>query len=191
MQQSTTSDLMASEMKDIYAGIQDFDAVVRVYWPIVYRFALASLREKDTAEVVAQECFLRAFRSRHSFRGDASVKTWVMQIAANLVRDHLRNRRIQFWWRAGSPVDARDLETCLVSTSASPEAEALYKEQVGLIWHATARLSQRQRAVFLLRFVEEMELAEIADVLGMKVGTVKAHLFRALNTVREQMRRQK
>jgi RNA polymerase sigma-70 factor (ECF subfamily) len=190
MQQSTTSGLIASEMKDSLTAIHDFDAVIRLYWPVVYRFALAYLREKDAAEVVAQDCFLRAFRSRHAFRGDAAVKTWLMQITANLIRDRIRNRRLQFW-RHAAPPDAIDLETCIASPNASPEAQALLKDQVRAVWKATHRLSAKQRAVFLLRFVEEMELAEIAEVLGMRVGTVKAHLFRALNSVREQMGRQK
>lgn len=191
MQQSTASGLIASDMKDSLAAIRDFDAVIRLYWPVVYRFALASLREKDAAEVVAQDCFLRAFRSRHTFRGDAAVKTWLMQITANLIRDRIRNRRLQFWRHAAPVPDAHELEACIASPNMSPETQALLRDEVRAVWKATERLSARQRSVFLLRFVEEMELAEIAEVLGMRVGTVKAHLFRALNTVREQMGRKK
>jgi RNA polymerase sigma-70 factor (ECF subfamily) len=66
----------------------------------------------------------------------------------------------------------------------SPEAIVAAREQVSAIWKVVARLPERQRTVFLLRFVEDMELLEISAVTGMKEGTVKTHLFRALKTVR-------
>jgi RNA polymerase sigma-70 factor (ECF subfamily) len=170
--------------------LQDFDRVVALYRPVVFRFILASLRDRDDAESLTQDCFFRAFRHRDRFRGDAAVKTWLMQIAANLVRDLTRSRRFQFWKRAqSSATHVHDLADFLSSGEASPEARTLIREQLHAIWTASDRLSQRQRAVFVLRFVEDMDLLEIAEVLGMKEGTVKKHLFRALHTVREQMRR--
>lgn len=65
------------------------------------------------------------------------------------------------------------------------------KEQVAAIWRAAANLSERQRTVFLLRFVEDMDLLEIAAVTGMKEGTVKTHLFRAVQSVRRGLEQQK
>jgi RNA polymerase sigma-70 factor (ECF subfamily) len=171
--------------------LQDFDRVVQLYRPAVFRFILASLRDRDDAESLTQDCFFRAFRYRNQFRGEAAVKTWLMQIAANLVRDLTRTRRFQFWKRAQfCATPAHDLTDFLSSADASPEARTLVEEQLRAIWTATANLSERQRAVFVLRFVEDMDLLEIGEVLNMKEGTVKKHLFRALHAVREQMRRQ-
>ena len=179
---TATLDAPAEELKD-------FDRVVELYRPAVFRFILASLRDRDDAESLTQDCFLRAFRHRGQFRGDAAVKTWLMQIAANLVRDLIRNRRFQFWKRTQSNATrAHDFEAA-TSSGASPEARALAREQLRAIWTATEKLPGRQREVFVLRFVEDMDLVEIAQVLGMKEGTVKSHLFRALHAVREQMRR--
>jgi RNA polymerase sigma-70 factor (ECF subfamily) len=113
-----------------------------------------------------------------------------MQIAANLVRDLTRSRRFQFWKRTQSTaIRVHEIRDFLSSGDSSPEANALLQEQLRAIWTATRKLSERQRAVFLLRFVEDMNLLEIASVLGMTEGTVKKHLFRAVNAVREQMRR--
>jgi RNA polymerase sigma-70 factor (ECF subfamily) len=192
MEPTPASGVIAASLKDTAIELQDFDSVVQLYWPVVYRFALASLRDKDAAEVLAQDCFLRAYRNRNAFRGEARVKTWLMQIAVNLIRDQLRNRQLQFWRRAQtSAMNPHDLEDCIATNHhASPETQTLLNEQVRAIWEATEHLSPRQRSVFLLRFVEEMELAEIGEVLGMKTGTVKAHLFRALNTVRKRMGKQ-
>lgn len=162
--------------------LADFDAVVQVYWPRIFRFALASLRDRDAAETVAQDCFLRAYQARERFRGTAKVQTWLMQIAINLVRDRARSRRLQFWNRFTAPVDIR-----MADAGQSPEAKMLATERVRAIWASTGSLPEKQRTVFLLRFVEEMDLAEIAAATGMAEGTVKTHLFRAVHAVREKL----
>lgn len=165
---------------------QDFDAVARLYWPRVFRFALASLRDRDAAEALTQDCFLHAYKSWERFRGDASIQTWLMRIAVNLVRDAARNRRLQFWKRvqAGDP---EKLGGCVRDGRLSPEAEALMREQVAGIWRATADLPERQKTVFLLRFAQEMTLLEIAGATGLSETAVKVHLYRALRAVRKQM----
>jgi len=168
--------------------LDDFEAVVRLHWLKVFRFALASLRDQHAAETLAQDCFMRAYRARDSFRGDSSVGTWLMRIAINLVRDHARDRRWQFWKRAHrTAIDADAAERWLPDSGASPELTASRKEQLQAVWNAADGLSERQRTVFLLRFVEDMDLLEIAAATGMKEGTVKVHLFRALHAVRERL----
>jgi RNA polymerase sigma-70 factor (ECF subfamily) len=170
------------------AEIADFDAVVRQHWPKIYRFVLASIRDRDAAETLTQDCFLRAYQARHQFRGDASVSTWLMQIAINLVRDFARSRRIRFWQRVkDTAVDCASLNDGLAGHGISPEAQAVAKEQIEAVWRATGNLSERQRTVFLLRFVEDMDLLEIANVMGVSEGAVKVHLFRAVHTVRERI----
>lgn len=178
---------MAEERR---APLDDFDALVALYWPGVFRFALASLRDPDRAATLAQDCFMRAWRGRDRFRGDASVRTWLMQIAVNLVRDAARSRKLQFWRSARDKAGDFDAVAATVADGReSPEAAVVAREQVRRVWKAVEDLPERQRTVFLLRFTEEMELMEIAAVTGMAEGTVKVHLFRALRTVREQVKR--
>jgi RNA polymerase sigma-70 factor, ECF subfamily len=166
----------------------DFDTTVQLYRPKIFRFLLASLRDRDAAECLTQDCFLKVFHALRSFRNECSMNTWLMQIAVNLLRDHLRNRRLQFWKRArrhGPP--GNELNNWIADQRQSPEKEVLLKERVQTVWQAAELLSEKQRSVFLLRFVEEMELLEIATVMGIKEGTVKTHLFRALQSVRERI----
>src|SRR5262249_38365 len=119
---------------------------------------------------------------------DCSLQTWLMQISINLVRDFARSRRLQFWKRSRTfAVDLDVARDWIPDGDLSPEARSVVKEQVAAVWRATANLSERQRTVFLLPFVEEMALGEIAAATGMRIGTVKAHLFRALQSVREQI----
>jgi RNA polymerase sigma-70 factor, ECF subfamily len=168
------------------ADLADFDQMVRLHWPKVFRFALASLRDKDAALSIAQDCFVRAYSARRTFRGDCSVSTWLMQIAVNLVRDYSRNRRIQFWKRTEA-LDLAAVSQSIADRSSSPEGKALAKEQVEAVWSATEKLPEKQRTIFLLRFVEDMDLLEIAAATGLKEGTVKAHLFRATEAIRRRL----
>ncbi len=179
---------MADPTESRAADLADFDQMVRLHWPKVFRFALASLRDKDAAGSITQDCFVRAYSARRAFRGDCSVNTWLMQIAVNLVRDYGRNRRIQFWKRAqASALDLAAASQSIADRSASPEGKALAKEQVAAVWSATEKLPEKQRTVFLLRFVEDMDLLEIAAATGLKEGTVKAHLFRATEAIRRRL----
>ena len=148
------------------------------------------LRDPEEADNLTQECFLRAYQNLSSFRGESSLETWLLRIAANLARDHARSRKAGFWKRLLGFGDEEEDGTAVevASGSASPEQVLLAREDVRAVWDVANQLSQQQRAVFLLRFVEEMELSEIACALGLQVGSVKTHLFRAVQTVRSQLR---
>jgi len=167
----------------------DFDVLVQTYRPRVFRFLLASVRDRESAENLTQDCFLRAYRARDQFRGESNQTTWLMQIAINLLRKHESSSRLKFWRRALRPgLNPADLRDWLPDRQVvSPEAAVLAKEQVNVIWSVVTQLSERQRTVFLLRFVEEMDLLEIAGATGMKEGTVKTHLFRALQSIRAKL----
>jgi RNA polymerase sigma-70 factor, ECF subfamily len=167
---------------------EDFDSLVRLHRPRIFRFLLASLRNRETAENLTQDCFVRAYQARHQFRGECAIGTWFMQIAANLARQHESNSRLRFWRRTlERDADLAELARAVPDRQQSPEELALVREQVRAIWRAAAGLPARQRTVFLLRFVEDMDLLEIAEVTGMKEGTVKTHLFRALETLRARV----
>jgi len=167
---------------------QEFSTVVATHRPQIFRFLLASTRDVDLAETLTQECFLKAHRNWGSFRGDSSAMTWLMRIAINLQKDHWRNRRMQFWRQTQSnAVDLDEASEWLPSGERSAEQLLLAREQVKRVWQSVKGLSERQRTVFLLRFVDEMELSEIAHATGLSEGTVKAHLSRALGRVRAEL----
>jgi len=167
---------------------QTFSAVVSTHRPQIFRFLLASTRDPDLAETLTQDCLLKAHRNWGSFRGESSAMTWLMRIAINLQKDHWRNRRMQFWrlTRTNS-VDVDEASEWLPSGDSSAETKLLAREQVQRVWTAVKGLSERQRTVFMLRHVEEMELSEIARATGLSEGTVKAHLSRAVARVRAEL----
>lgn len=169
---------------------EDFDTLVSLHQRRIYRVLLAQLRDPDAAATLTQECFLRAYRNRESFRGDASVTTWLIRIALNLAKDHARNRRQSFWKRLfGGPGDEwTEVATTVATPGASAETLLLAREEVSQVMRAVETLSPQQRAVFTLRFVEEMTIEEIAAATELKSGTVKAHLSRAVAAVRKMVK---
>jgi RNA polymerase sigma-70 factor (ECF subfamily) len=167
---------------------QEFTRVVERHRPQIFRFLLSSTRDVDLAETLTQECFLKAHRNWGSFRGESSAMTWLMRIAINLQKDHWRSRRMQFWRQTRTnSVDLDEASEWLPSGERSVEQLLLAREQVKQVWKTVKGLSDRQRTVFLLRYVEEQELSEIAKATGLSEGTVKAHLSRALVRVRAEL----
>jgi RNA polymerase sigma-70 factor, ECF subfamily len=163
--------------------LDDIDALVRLYKPKIFRYVAFSLSDRDAAESITQDCFLKAHRTRAQFRGDCSISTWLIRIAFNLVRDHTKSQKFRFWkTAAATAVDASDVSHSLASGASSAEARLIAKERVEMVHEA-----DKQRSVFLMRFVEDMELSDIAAATGMPVTTVKTHLYRAVGAVRTRL----
>ena len=167
---------------------------MRAHQRRIYRVLFGLLRDPDAADTLTQECFLRAYRKRRSFRGESSIGTWLVRIAVNLAADHGRSQRNTFWRRlfgGARPSDAAiaspDADD-LPDPRASPERQLAAREELQAVWSVADQLSPQQRAVFVLRFAEEMTLEEIARAMALEVGTVKSHLARALGAVRKRLK---
>jgi RNA polymerase sigma-70 factor (ECF subfamily) len=165
-----------------------FEELMRRHQKRVYRVVFLLLKDRDAADTLTQECFLRAYQNLLGFRGDCREDTWLLRIAVNLARDHIRSRRVSFWKRLVGIEDESVAEP--PASEPNQERTLLARAELSAVWSSLDGLSPQQREVFLLRFVEEMPLADIGTSLGLKVGTVKAHLFRALQNVRERMKEQ-
>jgi RNA polymerase sigma-70 factor (ECF subfamily) len=188
MEEIAGNELAIEKREQAMLELADFDEVVRVYRPRILRFLLSSLTDRDAAEALTQECFLKAWSARHQFRGESSLSTWLTRIAVNLMRDHLRSRSLRFWQKTpGTSLDVMDISDWVPDGRSSPESVAVARNRVAEVWRALKDLSAHQRTVFVLRFVEEMELEEIATTIGMNLSTVKSHLYRALAAIRERL----
>jgi len=153
----------------------------------IERFLFCLMGDRDAAQNLTQECFMRAYRSWADFRGESSHTTWLMAIAANLGRDYGRSGRYNFWKKLLSRSE-EEYETAVSNLRAdeSPiEDQIDAKRQVADMWKRVELLPRQQKLVFTLRFYEEMSLSEIAEVTGLALGTIKSHLARALVAVRQ------
>jgi RNA polymerase sigma-70 factor (ECF subfamily) len=166
----------------------EFDDIVRQHQAKIYRILWCELRDDEAAATLTQDCFLKAYRGRSDFRGEATVGTWLVRIAVNLARDYQRNRRQSFWRRMlGSNVREAELATGAAEDTAPRADRALLaREQLQRTMQAVKSLSPQQQTAFHLRFLEELSTEEIADAMGVGIGTVKSHLSRAVNALRQQ-----
>jgi RNA polymerase sigma-70 factor (ECF subfamily) len=184
----TTLNALVEEEEEA-ASSRNFDEIIRLHQRRVYRLLYVLLRDADAADTLTQECFLRAYKKLETFRGECRIETWLLRIAVNLARDYGKNRRTSFWRRLVGLEGTEESENRQVlGSQPSPERVLLAREELEAVWAAVDSLSQQQRAIFLLRFTEEMSLAEIAAIMKLSVGTVKAHLFRATARIRETVR---
>jgi RNA polymerase sigma-70 factor (ECF subfamily) len=161
----------------------DFEWIVCQNQKRIYRTLLFLVRDADTAETLTQECFLRAFRMRSDFRGESGLTTWLVRIAINLAHDHNRSRRWKFWRRL-TRTDRIDAIGA-ADSRRSPEQAMIDGESVSAVRSTVEKLSERQKTVFQLRFIEDMQLEEIAEAMDLEPGTVRSHLHRAIKAVRK------
>ncbi len=191
---TTAMDMAASRGRTEGIAAEEFDHIVRSHQQRVFRVLFSLVRDRDLADNLTQDCFLRAYQKRTTFRGEASVETWLLRIAVNLARDHARNRRLAFWrnilQRPASP-EEEAAEIDFPDTGPSAERALMAREQLAAVEFVLGEISVQQRLAFSLRFFEEMTLEEIAEAMHVEVGTVKAHLFRAVGAVRNKLKEQK
>ncbi len=169
----------------------EFDEIVREHQARIYRVLWCELRDDEAAATLTQDCFLKAYRGRAEFRGEASVSTWLVRIAVNLARDYQRNRRQGFWKRmlGGNPGEAELATEMAVDNTPPADRALLAREQLQRTLEAVKSLSPQQQTVFHLRFIEELSIEEIAESMGVQTGTVKSHLSRAVHALRQQRKR--
>jgi RNA polymerase sigma-70 factor (ECF subfamily) len=148
--------------------VRAFEEIVRLHQRRVYGVALRIVRAHDVADDVAQEAFVRAWRSLDRFELGRPFAPWVCRIAANLAVNHVRSPRAR---EEGLPEGHAE-------TSATRPARAILDAGEAGADEAVAGLGPEQRAVFVLRAVEEI-YEEIAEALGISQGTVMSRLFRA------------
>jgi RNA polymerase sigma-70 factor (ECF subfamily) len=149
------------------------------------------LRDSDAADNLTQECFLKAYEHRKRFRGECSVRTWLVRIAVNLARDHVKSRRRQFWRNLFTASDGSEGLLEQIAPHASPERSLLARERLARVLAAVEKLPDQQRAVFVLRFMEEMSIEEVAVATSLGPATVKTHLYRALSAIKRQLKERK
>lgn len=149
-----------------------FEALYRRHAAALYRTALAMTRSASLAEELLQEAFLSAFRhlDQVQLRRDASLRPWLRRILVNRIYDE--------WARRRPPLAETEtgIERMAASGAVSPERQAEEGEVAHAVGDALARLPFKQRVVATLYYLDDMDVQEIADLLGVPEGTVKSRL---------------
>lgn len=182
----------AAIMLELKAGnMAAFDVLLAKYRKPIVNFMYRMTRNQAVAEELAQEVFLRVFRSRETYRAEARFSTWLYRIATNLGVNHARDTRHE---RAASTVylDEPDAESGTTPDVAdqTPGAESgmLRKERMAAIRDFVMALPERQRMAVLMHKYEGMDYKQIGDVLKLSESATKSLLFRAYQTLRETLK---
>jgi RNA polymerase sigma-70 factor (ECF subfamily) len=147
------------------------------------------LQDPEDADSATQDTFLKAWQAlkqAESKNLDDPGK-WLTRIAVNTCLDRLRSRRWQFWRKRPQAEDEASILNLAAATAPDAEDQLFARQIAQRLSRALKRLSLRQRAAFTLRHYEDRSLAEIAEILNLDVGTVKVHLFRATEKLREEL----
>ena len=173
------------------AGLRDFGSWMVSEQRRIFLLCRRMLQDADEADSATQDVFLKAFRALSQKAETADLDSpgkWVTRIAINTCLDRLRSKRWNIWRRRPAAEDERRILQMMPGDSVDAEAQLFAKQIQQRLELALTKLSGRQRAVFSLRHFEAMPLEEIAEVLKLDVGTVKAHLFRAIAKLREELK---
>ncbi|HTY57406.1 MAG TPA: sigma-70 family RNA polymerase sigma factor [Bacteroidota bacterium] len=161
---------------------QAFTELMKRYQERVYWVARRIVGSHDDADDVVQETFVKAYLALGEFRGDASFFTWIYRIAVNLSLNALRKRQVLNY------LHESELLSRILPSTDDPGKALENSETESALARAVATLPEKQKAVFVMRYFDEMTYEEIGRVLKTSVGGLKANYFHALRKVREYMR---
>jgi RNA polymerase sigma-70 factor (ECF subfamily) len=168
-----------------------FDFLIQKYRKPIVHFMYRMVHNQAIAEELAQEVFLRVYRSRETYRAEARFSTWLYRIATNLGVNHARDTRHE---RTASVLylDETDSETGMTpdvaDSTPSAEASLLRRERLNAIRQHVLALPERQRMAVLMHKYEGMDYKQIGDVLKLSESATKSLLFRAYQTLRDKLK---
>ena len=158
-----------------------FTELMRRYQQRVYWVARRIVGTHEDADDIAQETFVKAFTALGDFRGESSFFTWLYRIAVNLSLNAVRKKQLVNYLRESEIINR------IFPSSEDPSRDVEFKETQSRLEEAVAQLPEKQRAVFVMRYYDELSYEEISEVMKTSVGGLKANFFHALRKVREYM----
>ena len=166
-----------------------FREFVEAYKKRIYGLAFELTRSHTDAEDISQAVFIKVYRGMSTFKKDARLSSWLYRVTVNAAMDHLRKRPFFPSEKAASVPDrfADDTLARREGPMADPAREAetvLLRRKIDA---ALARISDREKAVFLLRHDHDLSLKEIAEALGLTLGSVKSYLFRSIKKLQKEL----
>ncbi|MEW6718539.1 MAG: RNA polymerase sigma factor [Chloroflexota bacterium] len=162
--------------------LQDIEGIVYTYYTQLYRLAISILEDPEDAKDAVQDGLISALRNLDNFRREANLKTWLYSILVNTYRSFLRKRKAR-----------RVLSNALqVLQKSKPDKDVLEgsvseRETYTQLWRVVNALNEKHRIPIILRYVHELSISEIAQVLGLKEGTIHSRLHYARHKIKVEL----
>ncbi|MBE1553079.1 RNA polymerase sigma factor SigW [Sporosarcina limicola] len=181
--------LVNKRINEVLKGNQDaFEEIVTLFQHRLYQVCYRMLSNTQEAEDIAQEAFVRAYINIHTFDQKRKFSTWLFRIATNLCIDRIRKKKPDYYLDAEVPgTEGLNMYSQIAAPGELPEEEVERMELQERIQYEIGRLPDRYRTVIILRYIEELPLQEIGDILELPLGTVKTRVHRGREALRKQM----
>lgn len=176
MSDSLTDDELLERLRNPDTASYAFNLLVRQYQEQLYRVVRRLVIEDEAAQDVLQEAFVKAWRNIHTFRSDAKLSTWLYRIATNEALSHLRKQKRRRFLQLE---DAEQYLSQKIDEALPTDSQAIESK----LQQAMVRLPERQRLVFQLRYYDEMPYEEMATLLGLTQGALKASYHHAVKKI--------
>jgi RNA polymerase sigma-70 factor (ECF subfamily) len=166
-----------------------FKRLMKKYHDPIYNLIARIIRNKGQVEDLTQEAFVKAFASLKNFNEEYAFSTWLYKIATNSSIDYIRKRKLDTF-SIDKPIalEESDYTFELPDTTYQPDKNLIQRQRTHLIEEAIDRLPEKYKKVIVLRHTEDRDYAEIAKMLKLPIGTVKAHIFRARELLNKYLR---
>jgi RNA polymerase sigma-70 factor, ECF subfamily len=182
--------IIKKRIKQVLKGDQNaYAEIVEIYKDKVFQLCYRMLGNRHEAEDMAQEAFIRAYVNIASFNINLKFSTWLYRIATNLCIDRIRKKKPDFYLDAEvSGTDGLTMYSQVAAETALPEEEVESIELQEIIQREISKLPEKYRSVIVLKYIEELSLNEISEILDMPLGTVKTRIHRGREALRHQLR---
>ena len=164
-----------------------FGLLVERFQRKIYRVAVAIVRDETEADTITQDTFIQAYMHLSRFQGRSELETWLTRITINRSRDWLRRRKFVSLFAHDDKDNDCDYVIEPIDDTPDAERQLMSHQLRAAILRAERLLSSQQKIIFRLRHYEDHSLEEIAELLGLRSGTVRAHLFRAIHKIRKEL----
>ena len=181
--------LVKKRVEKVRKGDRDAYAdIVEIYQNQLFQICYRMLGNRHEAEDIAQEAFTRAYFNIHTFDLNRKFSTWLFRIATNLCIDRIRKKKPDYHLDAEvKGTEGLTMYSRIASDNRLPEEELLSMEVQERVQYEISRLPEKYRAAIVLKYMEELSLAEIGEILDLPVGTVKTRIHRGREALRKQL----
>ncbi len=166
-----------------------YEQIVGKYKRALYYHILKIVRDADIIDDLIQEIFTKAFGNIQSYNADYAFSTWLYRIATNHSIDYLRKKKLKTY-SIDEPISTKEgnMQVEIPDNSFEADQMVLRKQRKNIIREALSQLPEKYRTVIEMRHMEEKSYQEIAEILDLPLGTVKAHIFRARELLYKYLR---
>ena len=183
-------EFVKSRIKQVLKGDHNaFGEIVEVYKDRIYQLCYRMLGNAHEAEDISQEAFIRAYVNIDRYNINRKFSTWLYRIATNLCIDRIRKKKPDYFLDAEvKGTDGLNLYSQIQSKELTPDEKVVKMELQELIQMEILKLPEKYRSAILLKYIEELSLKEISEVLDLPIGTVKTRIHRGREALRKQLR---